>query len=297
MARERNVAIKINSYAMPFSNLSHLDFHEKVRATRLSGFEQFSLMPIEVKEIVAQGIPVEDMVRIAADQGLRISRLDPLNTWPRVWRPDNMDEAYVARVSEGVDEFFSIAERLGCSFASLNATFPPGAMPVGEITEHFAAVCRRAREHGMTCDLEPIPLWGVPTLEMGWEIVREAGQPNGGLVFDIWHFIRSGSHLDTLAAIPGSLVHCVQLSDGPRDLPAGVTVKEDCYNRLFPGEGEFPHAEVIGVLDRIGGLNEVGPEVFSPSLATMGAEQVAAKSRASIDHVFALAGGAPAGGV
>ena len=285
------MAIKINSYAMPFSNLSHLDFHEKVRATRLSGFEQFSLMPIEVKEIVAQGISIRDMAQIAADQDVRISRLDPLNTWPRVWQPDNMDEAYVARVSEGVDEFFSIAEGLGCSFASLNATFPLGAMPIEEITEHFAAVCRRAREHGMTCDLEPIPLWGVPTLEMGWEIVRGAGQPNSGLVFDIWHFTRSGSRLDTLASIPGSLIHCVQLSDGALNLPPGVTVKEDCYNRLFPGEGEFANAKVISVLDGIGGLNEVGPEVFSPSLMKMDAEQIAAKSRASIDHVFGLAAG------
>lgn len=281
--------IHVNSYAMPFSNLSHLLFPDKLKATRLAGYDQFSLMPIEVKEIVAAGTPIKDMVRMAKDQGLAITRLDPLNTWPRLWLPDNMDEAYIARVSESPDEYFSIAEQLGCTHASLNATFPLNAMTLEEITGHYAAICKRGREHGMIVDLEFIPLWGVPTLTMAWEIVRGADQSNGGLVFDVWHFVRSKSSLALLKTIPGSLIHCLQLNDGPLKLPKGVTVKDDCYNRFFPGDGEFPNVEIVRILNQTGGLNQVGPEVFSPMLAKMSASQVAKKSKQSVAAVIAAA--------
>jgi sugar phosphate isomerase/epimerase len=275
---------------MPFSNVSHLPLGGKLKATRLAGYGELSLMPIEVERMLEDGLSFVDITSMAADEGVRITRLDPLNTWPRIWLPDNMDDAYVRTVDTTADAFFKLSDGLGCTHMSLNATFPLNAMPMDEITEHYAAICKRASEHGVTCDLEFIPLWGVPTLDMAWEIVRNSGAPNCGLVFDVWHFVRGGSEIETLAGIPGHLIHCVQLNDGPLVLPPGVTIKDDCYNRFFPGDGEFPNEELVKVLDRIGGLNGVGPEVFSPMLAAMSGEEVAVKSRESVHGVLQRAG-------
>ena len=280
----------VNSCAMPFSNVSHLHFEEKLRATQLAGWSEMSIMPIQVQQIVARGMSIPTMLLMAADYGVRISRLDPLNTWTRIWLPDNMDDEYVATVDTRADVFFALTDALGCSHMSLNATFPLNAMPFDEIVEHYVAIGERAKEHGLICDLEPIPLWGVPTLAMGWDIVREAGASNGGIVFDTWHFVRSKSSLDTLREIPCDQIHCVQLSDGPVELPAGVTIKENCYDRLFPGDGEFPNAEVVQILAEKGALNELGPEVFSPMLNDMTTEQVAKKSAASIERTLEAAG-------
>ena len=72
--------------------------------------------------------------------------------------------------------------------------------------------------------------------------------------------------------------------------PAGVTIKENCYDRFFPGDGEFPNVEVVQILAEKGALNEVGPEVFSPMLDSMSVEQVAEKSSQSIGNVRTLAG-------
>ena len=270
-----------SDFVMPFSNVSHLSLDDRLRATRLAGFSKLSLMPIEVEQMLASGLAAGEITARASDQGVKITRLDPLNTWPRLWRPDNMDEAYIRTVDTTPERFFELCEALGCTHASLNATFPLNSMPLDEVIEHYANICRRAAEHGLICDLEFIPLWGVPTLAMGWDIVRRADVPNGGLVFDVWHFVRSRSDIDLLREIPGDKIHCVQLNDGPIDLPAGVTVKDDCYDRKFPGDGEFPNAEIIAILAGTGGLNEVGPEVFSPMLKSMTAEEVAQKSRQS----------------
>ena len=86
------------------------------------------------------------------------------------------------------------------------------------------------------------------------------------LLFDIWHFVRSHSDIELLKTIPGDKIACVQLSDGPLDLPPGVSVKENCYDRKWPGDGEFPNAEVLRILALNNGLNQVGAEIFSPYL-------------------------------
>ncbi|WP_287237821.1 sugar phosphate isomerase/epimerase [Mesorhizobium sp.] len=284
------MVVTVNSTMMPFSNVAHLPFEEKLRATRLAGFGELSLMPLEVERLLEGGMSFAEMRSRAADQGVSITRLDPLNTWPRIWRPDNMDEAYIRSVDTTPDAFFRLIDGLGCTHMSLNATFPLNAMSIDEITQHYAAICRRAATYGVTCDLEFIPLWGVPALEMAWQIVSAADQPNSGLVFDVWHFVRSRSKLDTLRQIPSGMIHCLQLNDGPLDLPAGISIKDDCYNRLFPGDGDFPNVEIIRILAEGGGLNQVGPEVFSPMLATMSTEEVGAKSAASIADAFDAAG-------
>ena len=278
------------SYMMPFSNVAHLPLKKKAEATRLAGFPELSLMPAEVETFLADGLTYAQIKSMAADEGVKITRLDPLNTWPRIWRPDNMDDAYIESVGTTPDRFFELAEGLGCAHASLNATFPLDSMSLDEITEHYAAICKRAREHGMNCDLEFIPLWGVPTLQMAWDIVKGAAAPNGGIVFDVWHYVRGGSKMGLLREIPGDQIHCVQLNDGPLELLPGVTIKDNCYDRHFPGDGEFPNVELVRILAETGGLNGVGPEVFSPMLKTMSVEEVARRSADSTRQVLAAAG-------
>ena len=66
---------------MPFSNVRHLGFRDKIRATRLAGFGQLSLHPHETRDTIRGGIRPEDMLEIAAEHGVAITRLDPLSNW------------------------------------------------------------------------------------------------------------------------------------------------------------------------------------------------------------------------
>lgn len=261
--------------SMPFSNVLHLDFVDKLEATRLAGFAELTIQPQEVQRLVSAGLPVRDMRAMANDKGVRISRLDPLCTWNPNWTPNNMDEAFIADHTTSASEFFAIANDLGCSHMSLNATFATDTYLFDELVEHYAAICRRAADHGLICDLEPIPMWGVRSLEQGWDVVREAGMANGGLVLDTLHFVRSASRLETLAQIPGALIHCVQICDGIHPLAADTTLEQDCFNRMWPGQGNFPLQDIVALLASTGGLNQVGPEVFSLSNREMSAADVA----------------------
>ncbi|WP_455924441.1 sugar phosphate isomerase/epimerase family protein [Pseudomonas putida] len=270
-------------FTMPFSNVLHLPPSEKFKATAAAGFSDLALQPQEVIRLQRQGLTLGDLKAMASDHGVSISRLDPLCTWNPNWQPVNMDSAFIDDHRVSGADFFDLAEQLGCEYMSLNATFKAGTYPRGQLVEHFAAICTRAREHGLTCDLEPIPMWGVTSLEQGWEIVRDADQANGGLVLDTLHFVRGNSSLDTLAQIPGGRIHCVQICDGALPLPPGRTLAQDCFERQWPGTGQFALGEILDALHRHGGLgHQVGPEVFSAANAQLDAGQVAALCRESL---------------
>ncbi|WP_207401613.1 sugar phosphate isomerase/epimerase family protein [Phytopseudomonas dryadis] len=272
------------TFTMPFSNVLHLSFADKIEATQRAGFSELTLQPQEVRRIVGQGLSIGDMKAIAADGGVRINRLDPLCTWNPNWQPKNMDDAFVADHSMPAEEFFALCNAFGCQYMSLNATFAHDRYSQQQQVDFYAGICQRAAEHGLVCDLEPIPMWGVRSLENGWDIVRQAGQANGGLVLDTLHFTRSHSSLETLAGIPGDRIHCVQICDGVLALPEGTTLEQDCFQRLWPGQGDFVLKPIISLLNDIGGLNQVGPEVFSLANAALSAEAVAAACRHSLQH-------------
>ena len=56
--------------------------------------------------------------------------------------------------------------------------------------------------------------------------------------------------------------------------------------RRMPGEGEFRVRETLAVLKQTGGLNNVGPEVFSPDIDALSAEEIAARCRACMAAVL-----------
>jgi sugar phosphate isomerase/epimerase len=85
-----------------------------------------------------------------------------------------------------------------------------------------------------------------------------------------------------LKEIPGDRVHCVQLNDGPLRLPAGVTLEENCFDRSWPGTGQFPLVEIVRTLADMNALRQVSPEVFSPHNVTRSAAEIAALSSESL---------------
>ena len=275
---------------MPFANVRHLGFTDKVRATRLAGFGQLSLHPHEARDTIKGGLGPGDMLEIAAENEVAITRLDPLSNWNPRWLPTNMDASYIDGFDMAATEFFDLCSQLGIGYCSLNATFADGVYTADEVVGHYAAACDLAARHGVTCDLENLPMWGVRTLRQAWSIVCATGRPNAGIVFDILHYIRSGSTLDMITEIPGDRIHCVQLNDGPLRLPPGVTLEENCFDRGWPGSGEFPLTEVVRTLAGLDALRQVSPEVFSPHNAGRSAAEIAALSSDSLRSVLEAAG-------
>jgi sugar phosphate isomerase/epimerase len=247
-----------------------------------------SVTPYGYTQWLAQGMSTRDVLSMASDAGVRLFHLDPLIRWVTNWKPNVPESAFPYHaLSFGEDEFFGFAEALGVVSFTAFAAFPEGAVSFSEIVDAFGSLCNHAATRGLRCDLEFIPMYGIPTFEAAWRIVEATGAPNGGIAFDFWHYFRGTPDDDLLRSIPGAKIHCVQISDATAKPPDGVPLGRDGQtSRRLPGDGDFRIADVIRILRATAGLNTVGLEIFSTKFDAMTAEEIGAACRKSLAAVL-----------
>jgi sugar phosphate isomerase/epimerase len=215
----------------------------------------------------------------ARDLGLGLI-VDPVMNW----YPDSaVSPSRFAGV--GAEDALRMCEDLGSASFSAIAT-ATSDVPMDALPEYFGRLCDRAADFGADVHLEFIPFTIVRTLKQAWTIVGAADRPNGGLVFDTWHFFRGEPDFAQLRNVPGERIFQVQIDDATR-VPSGE-LRHETQRRLLPGDGELDLTAVIDVLHRSGGLRWVGPEVINPELAAMAPTDAArvalARSRAVLEQ-------------
>jgi len=243
-----------------------ITFNDRLGAASAGGFAAVSLWGRDYQAARAEGLSDHDMRSMLSDHGLTVAELDPVWWWTpgaaEIHMPPELDDEDIFRFKEV--ELFAIAEAMGAR--SLNAVDVfGGKWGMEEATASFAALCRRAAEHGLLVHLEFLPWSRFPDLETAWEVVREADEPNGGITLDVWHYFRGSPNDDLLRSIPGDRVLAVQLSDAPMQAEPNL-LHAALHDRLLPGEGELDLAEVIAGLSSVGATCPIGVEVFSDAL-------------------------------
>ena len=246
-------------------------FEERIAAAAAGGFSGVSLWGRDYKRARQEGLEDSDLRTMLDDKGLSVGEIDPLWSWlpgtSQVSIPAALDDLCLFEFSQ--TELFEIAEAVGAR--SVNAVdILGGTWTTTDATEAFAALCDRAADHGLLVHIEFLPWSKIPDIGTAWEIVREAGRPNGGLAVDAWHYFRGTPDLSALSGIPGDRVLNVQLSDGPaqpeEDLPHAAL-----HDRLLPGDGALDLASLVEALHRIRATAPIGIEVLSDRLHELAA--------------------------
>lgn len=251
---------------------------ERFPAATAGGYDGLSLSPLDVARSAERSLSSAEIRRRAADAGLRLI-IDPVMNWHPAEQPSRSRFAGFS-----VDEALRMSEELEVISMTAIAS-STSAAPVEDLVELFGALCDRAADVGAQVHLEFIPMTPIADLATAWRIVREADRPNGGILFDTWHFFRGSAEFDDLEAVPGERIFAVQVDDALPDVTGSLW--EDTQRRLLPGDGCFDLLRVLRTLVRIGGLRRVGPEVISPETATMAPAEAA---RVTGERVRALVG-------
>lgn len=144
----------------------------------------------------------------------------------------------VARLRPGVE----IAAELGASYASTHIVDPDES----RAADSFARLCEMARPLGIAPSIEFMALDEPETLERTLRIIAAAGA--GVLSIDPLHLVRSGASLDRLRGLPADVIGYVQICDGVASATAEDYRREAGSDRLAPGEGVFPLAEIMAVV-------------------------------------------------
>ena len=251
----------------------------RFEAAVATGCERVSLSP---GDVVNGPEPAAVVASRARDLGLALI-LDPVMGW---YPSQIAASSRFAAVS--ADDALRVAEDL--AVASMTAITTPGEATLHpDLAEHFARMCDRAAGFGAQVQLEFIPFTPLATLRQAAELVSAVDHPNGGLLFDVWHFHRGEPDYDVLAGLSGDKVFCVQLDDAP--LTADPDVRAETHHRLLPGDGELDLVRDIRALDDIGALRWVGPEVLNPELAALPVAESAALAMARARAVVVAARG------
>jgi sugar phosphate isomerase/epimerase len=232
----------------------------RIDAARAAGFTRVSVSPLDVARAEEQGTPAGELGRRFRDSGLEIV-LDPVMNWyggsPRA-------DSRFARFP--ADEALAMAEAL--QVASITVIGQATSdLPLDEVAGPFGVVCDRAAGFGAQVHLEFIPMTTIRDLASAWTVVQGADRPNGGVLFDTWHFFRGDPDFEVLERVPGERIFAVQIDDAAAEVRGSM--REDTQHRLLPGDGDFDLPRAVRALDRIGALRWVGPEVISPVTEAM----------------------------
>lgn len=143
---------------------------------------------------------------------------------------------------------------------------PAGRVPAGckgdearmTLRDNLRWAAQRAARNGLDVMIEPVnrhdlPTFAIHTVEQALELLRSLGQPNLGLIFDVYHVAREEG--DVTARLREALpwIMHVQIANPP--------------DRHEPGCGELDACWLIAELDRLGYEGWVGCE-YRPSRGT-----------------------------
>ncbi len=120
---------------------------------------------------------------------------------------------------------------------------------VGRTFDQFAVLAEMAAVRGLEMTTEFAPSLTVKNLDMAVAATRHVGRPDFRILIDTMHLVRGGHTGTDLAAIDPALIGYVHLSDNTLE-QRGAVYRDDSIDRMFPGDGELPLAEILAVIPR-----------------------------------------------
>jgi sugar phosphate isomerase/epimerase len=122
--------------------------------------------------------------------------------------------------------------------------------------DELAALTALAAERGIATCVEPVVGLSIADLPSALAAVEYVDRDEISLLVDTMHVARFGATADDLRSVPAQRIGYIQLSDTTLQPRMKIYAEEAMYERMTPGEGELPLADMIAALpdDRVVGL-------------------------------------------
>ena len=239
---------------------------ELIDVARSAGYPTLTVSPILYFEALRDGYTGQELRKRLSDAGVVISTIDPLSSGlPGAPGPAEAEPRLRAFCLYGERDCFDAARELGAHTVNV-AAFLSGPVQYTQMLDYLGPLAGRASAEGLTVSMEFIPGTGLGDLQVVRSLCRDVGAPNIGITFDTWHFHRSGGIDGDLGALDevAPLVRSLQLSDAVVTDSGGPYVP--MRDRLLPGEGDLPLAELVRPFLKGDAPVAIGLEIFQKRL-------------------------------
>ena len=174
----------------------------------------------------------KEVRRRLADTGLAVLDVEVVRLLP-----DTEPDHYVPLMEMATD--------LGAAHMVVTGSDPDEARTI----DNFGELCALAEPFGLSVMLEFVRYGEVKSMAQAHKVITACGARNAKILIDSLHFFRADETPDDVRALDPDLFPYIQISDGPLLPPEGDSIRiEGRGNRLFPGEGELPLAELVNAL-------------------------------------------------
>jgi len=116
--------------------------------------------------------------------------------------------------------------------------------------DQYGAFAELAAAAGMAASIEFMPGMPVANLAAAVAVINQVNRPNFRLLVDCMHLMRSGGSAAELAALDPAMIGHIQLCDAPLKGDMTRYAMEAKCERMVPGSGELPLADILRSLPR-----------------------------------------------
>lgn len=241
---------------------------EEVRLAGAAGYDGIEPWIGELDDYVRAGGDLSDLRKRIEDAGLEVYSAIGFPEWV-------VDDD--SRRQKGLDEAKRNMEMLRQIGGARLAAPPAGATSVANIdlrrvAERYRALLEIGQNQGILPMLE---LWGfsksLNRLGETAYVALETGHPQACILADVYHLHKGGSPLTGLGLLSASAYPIFHINDYPADPPRELIKDAD---RVYPGDGVAPLAEILGTLRRVGFQGFLSLELFNPTYWQQDPKQV-----------------------
>jgi sugar phosphate isomerase/epimerase len=242
---------------------------ERAEAAARAGFAGIGLRNDDYTLARAAGLSDADIANAIRDNGLVLDEIEFVTGW------SSDDPAQQARGRQVEQDLYALADATGARQLNVGSIEPLGSLPPLEaVAGRFGALCGRAAAHGLQVALEFMPWTGIPGAALAWEVVRQAGAANGGVLVDTWHYFRGAADPAQLRDIPTDRIFGLQINDADREV-VGALREDSLRRRRLPGRGSFDLTGFVRLMDELGVQAPYAVEVISDEQTALALDDAA----------------------
>jgi 2-keto-myo-inositol isomerase len=241
---------------------------DKIDAAAAAGFQAVELWNPDVFEYIEGGGTLQDVQDRLRERGLVVPSMIAIM-------------GFVGNEDAGRDERLAEARRRMEQAKALGSpaivVSPPlGTADLAQCGRDYGELRAMGREVGIEPAMEFLGfVEQVNNIRTAREIMERAGDPSATIVIDWFHMVRGDGRdtmLEDLRALRAEQIAIVHLDDVPYRKPFPEMTDGD---RVYPGDGDIPIADLFAVLEEIGYRGPVSLELFNEELWTQDPYQVA----------------------